>query len=48
LKTIESTLCEVRISSSARVDPQVKFSSPIEGMDPPLPPGVIELLIIVD
>ena len=44
----ESTLCEVIIPSEARVNPQVKFGSPIEGMDPPLGFETFKSLMIID
>ena len=44
----ESTLCEVVIPSEARVNPQVKFGSPIEGMDPPLDAEMFKSLMITD
>jgi acetolactate synthase-1/2/3 large subunit len=44
----ESTLCEVVIPGEARVNPQVKFGSPIEGMDPPLDADMFKSLMIID
>jgi acetolactate synthase-1/2/3 large subunit len=44
----ESILCEIIISEDARVDPQVKFGSPIEGMDPPIKNELFESLMIID
>jgi acetolactate synthase-1/2/3 large subunit len=44
----ESTLCEVVIPGEARVNPQVKFGSPIEGMDPPLDADMFNSLMIID
>lgn len=44
----QSTLCEVMIPADARVDPQVKFGSPIEGMDPPLDDSIFKSLMVVD
>ena len=42
----QSTFCEVIISSEARVNPQGKFSSPIEVMDPPLDIEIFKSLMI--
>jgi acetolactate synthase-1/2/3 large subunit len=44
----ESILCEVVIPGEARVNPQVKFGSPIEGMDPPLDADMFKSLMIID
>jgi len=44
----KSILCEIIISEFARVDPQVKFGSPIEGMDPPIKNELFESLMIID
>jgi acetolactate synthase-1/2/3 large subunit len=44
----ESTLCEVVIPGEARVNPQVKFGSPIEGMEPPLDADMFKSLMIID
>lgn len=43
-----SILCEIVIPGDARVNPQVKFGSPIEGMDPPLPDYIFDSLMIID
>jgi acetolactate synthase-1/2/3 large subunit len=40
-----STLCEVLISPNSRVIPQVKFGSPIEGMDPTIPSDLFKSLM---
>lgn len=42
-----STLCEIIISEDARVNPQVKFGSPIEGMDPPINSELFKSLMII-
>lgn len=44
----QSTLCEIIIPSEARVNPQVKFGSPIEGMEPPLDASTFKSLMVVD
>jgi acetolactate synthase-1/2/3 large subunit len=44
----QSILCEIVIPGDARVNPQVKFGSPIEGMDPPLPDYIFDSLMIID
>ena len=44
----QSILCEIVIPGDARVNPQVKFGSPIEGMDPPLPDSIFDSLMIID
>lgn len=44
----QSTLCEVIIPSEARVNPQVKFGSPIESMDPSLDIEIFKSLMIVN
>jgi acetolactate synthase-1/2/3 large subunit len=43
-----SILCEVIIPGEARVNPQVKFGSPIEGMDPPINADIFKSLMIID
>ena len=43
----DSTLCEIIISEDARVNPQVKFGSPIEGMDPPINSELFKSLMII-
>lgn len=44
----QSTLCEIIIPSEARVNPQVKFGSPIESMDPSLDIEIFKSLMIVN
>jgi acetolactate synthase-1/2/3 large subunit len=44
----ESILCEILISEDARVNPQVKFGSPIEGMDPPIEDELFKSLMIIN
>jgi acetolactate synthase-1/2/3 large subunit len=44
----QSMLCEVIIPSEARVNPQVKFGSPIESMDPSLDIEIFKSLMIVN
>jgi acetolactate synthase-1/2/3 large subunit len=44
----DSTLCEVVIPSEARVNPQVKFGSPIENMEPVLDTDMFKSLMIID
>jgi len=44
----QSTLCEIIIPSEARVNPQVKFGSPIEGMEPPLDASTFKSLMVVN
>jgi len=44
----ESMLCEIIISEDARVNPQVKFGSPIEGMDPPIKNELFKSLMIIN
>jgi len=43
-----SIICEVQISPNSRVIPQVKFGSPIEGMEPPISSVLQDELMIVD
>ena len=47
LSSSESILCEVMISPTSRVVPQVKFGSPIEGMEPIIPAALAKSLMIV-
>jgi acetolactate synthase-1/2/3 large subunit len=42
------TICEVLISVDSRVIPQVKFGSPIEGMEPLISQKLIEELMIIE
>ena len=48
LNSKNSVLCEVLISPDARVVPQVKFGSPIEGMEPEISSEITKNLMIID